>query len=93
MFVFPFLLFIANVSAAAGYQYDLRVDGLACPFCAYGIEKKIINTEGVTSIDFDLVKGLVIVKTSNKVSFTEPELKIIIHDAGFTLKSMTKKTM
>ncbi len=28
---------------AAGTQYNLRVDGLACPFCAYGIEKKLLR--------------------------------------------------
>ena len=26
---------------ADGTRYELRVDGLACPFCAYGIEKKL----------------------------------------------------
>ena len=39
---------IWNVAAfAAGTEYQLRVDGLACPFCAYGIEKKLKKTEGV----------------------------------------------
>jgi len=29
------LLFLQNVFAA-GTRYVMRVDGLACPFCAYG---------------------------------------------------------
>jgi len=35
-------LVLMSVSAFAAQQaYKLRVDGLACPFCAYGVEKKI----------------------------------------------------
>lgn len=26
---------------SAETRYELRVDGLACPYCAYGIEKKM----------------------------------------------------
>lgn len=82
----------SSSSFAGGTQYEMRVDGLACPFCAYGIEKKFTKTEGVETVDIDLKKGLVIVKTTEAKSFKEDELKTIIHDAGFTLKSMTEKT-
>jgi len=78
---------------AAGTQYDLRVDGLACPFCAYGIEKKFTKTEGVDSVDINLQKGLVVVKTDDGKTFSEDNLKEIINDAGFTLKSMTEKPL
>ncbi len=78
-------------SFAAGTQYDLRVDGLACPFCAYGIEKEFIRTEGVESVDIDLKNGLVIVTTSEGKQFSEAQLKAIVKDTGFTMKSMTQK--
>jgi len=78
---------------AAGTQYDIRVDGLACPFCAYGIEKKFSKTEGVNSVDIDIGKGLVIVKTVADKTFSEDELRTIIHDAGFTMKSFTHDTL
>lgn len=81
----------SSASFAGGTEYDLRVDGLACPFCAYGIEKKFTKTKGVESVDVDLKNGLVIVKTSEEKSFKEDELKTIINDAGFTMKSMTEK--
>ena len=87
------LLFWSGTSFAAGTQYDLRVDGLACPFCAYGIEKKFTKTEGVEKIDINLLKGLVIVDTIEGKTFTETELKQIIDDAGFTLKSVTEKAL
>ncbi len=80
-----------NFSFAVSTQYDIRVDGLACPFCAYGIEKSFIKTEGVKSVDIDLKNGLVIVKTENGKRFSEENLKKIIHDTGFTMKSMIEK--
>ncbi|MDT8383239.1 MAG: heavy-metal-associated domain-containing protein [Gammaproteobacteria bacterium] len=83
----------SGLAFAAGTQYDLRVDGLACPFCAYGIEKKFTKTEGVASVDIDLKNGLVIVKTAEGKTFTEDELKTLINDAGFTMKSMTEKPL
>lgn len=81
----------SSFSFAAGTQYDLRVDGLACPFCAYGIEKKFTKTQGVESVDIDLKNGLVVVKTVENKTFKEDELKSIINDTGFTMKSMTEK--
>ncbi|NOZ51615.1 MAG: heavy-metal-associated domain-containing protein [Gammaproteobacteria bacterium] len=76
---------------AAGTQYNLRVDGLSCPFCAYGIEKKLIKTEGVASVTFDLEKGLIKVKVGEGVILTEAQLKRLVDDAGFTLRSMSKQ--
>lgn len=78
---------------AVGTQYNLRVDGLSCPFCAYGIEKKLIRTEGVESVTFDLEKGLVIVKVEEGVILTEGQLKLLVDDAGFTLRSMTEQPL
>ncbi len=83
----------SSFSFAAGTQYEMRVDGLACPFCAYGIEKKFIKTEGVNSVDINIQKGLVIVKTAEGKIFKEDTLKEIINDAGFTLKSVTEKNL
>lgn len=88
-----FTLFWSATLFAAGTQYNLRVDGLACPFCSYGIEKKLINTEGVGSVTFDLEKGLVIVKTKEGVTLTESMLKQLIDDAGFTLRSMSEQPL
>ncbi|HHH13154.1 MAG TPA: copper chaperone, partial [Thiolapillus brandeum] len=40
-------LLLAQGAWAAGKHYEMRVDGLACPFCAYGIEKKFKAMKGV----------------------------------------------
>ena len=93
LLLISFILLCNSPAFAVGKQYDLRVDGLACPFCAYGIEKRFSKTEGVVSVEIDLKNGLVIVKTSDEKSFTEDQLRNIVKDAGFTMKSMSEKSL
>jgi len=93
IFIISLLSIWTNLAVAAGTEYDMRVDGLACPFCAYGIEKIFTKTEGVNSVDIDLKNGLVIVKTEAGKTFTEDQLKDIINDTGFTMKSVIEKPL
>ncbi len=78
---------------AAGTLYELRVDGLACPYCAYGIEKMLKKTKGVEKIDIDLNKGVVRVKVAEGVRLTESQMAKLINDTGFTLRGMTEKPL
>ena len=73
---------------AAYVRYELRVDGLACPYCAYGIEKKIKALDGVDkdSVEIKLNDGLVIFEADTESPLTEVALKTLINDAGFTLR-------
>ena len=78
---------------AAGTQYIMRVDGLACPYCAYGIEKKLKKVEGVEKIHVDLNKGLVTVNVSEGVILSEEKMKKLFKDAGFTYRNMKLKSL
>ena len=93
IFLAAIILFCSTTLFAAGTQYSLRVDGLSCPFCAYGIEKKLIHTEGVESVTVDLEKGLVIVNVQEGVVLTEAQLKQLVEDAGFTPRSMSEQLL
>ena len=88
IFLATIILLCSTTLFAAGTQYSLRVDGL---FCAYGIEKKLIRTAGVESVTVDLEKGLVIVNVEEGVVLTEARLKQLVHEAGFTLRSMSEQ--
>ncbi len=83
-----FLLFPSQAVFAAATQYEMRVDGLACPFCAYGIEKKFKAMEGTANIDVDLDKGLVRVDLAEGKKFTDEQMKALFEDSGFTFRSM-----
>ncbi|HHO69292.1 MAG TPA: copper chaperone [Gammaproteobacteria bacterium] len=85
----PILLLAWSAAAlAAGSHYVIRVDGLACPYCAYGVEKKLKAIDGVESIDVDLNKGVVTVDTAEGTVLTEDQLRTLFQDAGFTYRSM-----
>jgi copper chaperone len=80
---------IASTSALAdGTQYRMRVDGLACPYCAYGIEKNLKKIDGVEKIEVDLDKGLVIVDVASGATLTDEQMVKLFTDAGFTFRSM-----
>ena len=38
-------------------QYTIMVDGLGCPFCAYGLEKKFKEFKGVKGVQIDMETG------------------------------------
>lgn len=85
---------IASTAALAdGTQYVMRVDGLACPYCAYGIEKKLKQIQGVREIDVDLNKGLVTVDVAEGTQLTAPQMERLFEDAGFTYRSMETKPL
>ena len=80
-------------SAAAfadGTRYELRVDGLVCPFCAYGIEKKLNAIDGVDEVVIDLTSGLVTVDVTEGAVLNDSQMTELFNDAGFTYRSMTE---
>jgi copper chaperone len=82
-----------TAALAAGIRYVMRIDGLACPYCAYGIEKKLKAVDGVEKIDVDLNKGLVTVNVADGVELSDEQMTRLINDAGFTFRSMTKQAI
>ena len=87
------LLLLAPIhgALAGSTEYKIRVDGLACPFCAYGIEKKFNKIDGVESTHVDLAKGIVTVKTHD-VKLEDAQLKKLFEDAGFTYRGKQEST-
>ena len=83
-------LLLPVTAFAAQTQYQLQIDGLACPFCAYGIEKELIRTEGLETIDIDINAGTVTVTMAEGATMTEAQADQIVEDAGFTLREFTE---
>lgn len=69
-------------------QLTLRVDGLACPFCAYGLEKKIKKLEGYKSFDFLINEGKTTVKWQADKGLDLDAIHEAVRKAGFTLRSV-----
>jgi mercuric ion binding protein len=81
-------LALATATAFAGaHRYQLQVDGLACPFCAYGIEKNLQATKGVKTIRTDINSGTVTVTMATGASLSEAQARQIVKDSGFSLRN------
>lgn len=84
------ILAISIISAKAQIeQVTLRVDGLACPFCAYGLEKKIMRLKGISSYDVDMRAGKVFVGLKQDAQIELNVLHKVVKEAGFTLRSIS----
>lgn len=57
------LVLLAAASPAWAEEYRVHVNGLSCPFCAYGIEKKLGQIKGVEKVETDIAAGSVTVTT------------------------------
>ena len=67
----------------------IAVDGLACPFCAYGLEKKLKKLDGVEALTVDMEEGQVQMKLKEGVTVTEEQIYEAVTDAGFTVTEIT----
>ncbi len=88
--IFMFLVFFGLVGlvSAAVEKVTLRVDGLACPFCAYGLEKKIKELEGYKSFEVFLNEGRVIVGWRQDKLLDLESINEAVDKAGFTLRGV-----
>ena len=59
---------------------------MACPFCAYGVEKKIGGLDGVEKVEIEIEDGLVAVTLADGATLDEATAKQAIDEAGFTLR-------
>lgn len=80
----------ATAAFAAGPAYKLEVSGLACPFCAYGIEKKLNAIDGVESLQTNIAAGTVTVTMKDGATLEKAAAAKAVKDAGFTLNGFTE---
>lgn len=64
------------------------VDGLACPFCAYGLEKKLKNLDAIRALEVQLEEGRVLLTFKEGQSLTKEEIQQAVEKAGFTARKI-----
>lgn len=84
-------LALSLAALAGGPQYALGVKGLACPFCAYGIEKQLNQIDGVDAVEVDVETGRVLVTMEEGASLSRERAGQAVNDAGFTLGSFEQR--
>ncbi len=82
-------LAVVASSGAAGKTYLLEVQGLSCPFCAYGLEKKLKKLDGVNSVSIDLKSGEVELSADREL--TREQVEKAVKKAGFRLGAFRER--
>ncbi len=78
-----------TLSHAQLLRADLRVNGMACPFCAFGIEKKLRAVEGVEQVDVLLDEGEVRLTLASDNSCTVDAFEDAVGRAGFEIAGLS----
>ncbi len=81
---------LAGIARADDVQYDIRVDGITCPFCVATSERALKKIAGVHAVGSDLEAGTIFVCADSQVTFTDAQLKQLFLDKGFTYRSFEK---
>lgn len=80
--------FLTRAAHSQILEVTVTVEGLACPFCAYGIEKKLKRVEGVRSIDIDMNRGVVVLAAEKGRSVDIGQIPGAVKDSGFSSSQM-----
>ena len=82
-----FLLSAAPVDAQKKGDMDeftVQVDGLGCPFCAYGLEKKIKKLKGIKKVKIDMEEAVMTFKYPYEKALTLAAVEKQVDEAGYT---------
>lgn len=84
------LLLPWGTAAAEQYRYELRVDGMACAFCAYNATKHLGELPGVRpqAVDVELQNGTV--QIASHRSLAREAVASALESAGFSLLDITR---
>lgn len=77
-------------SMLRGASVTLRVDGMSCPFCAYGLEKRLREIEAVDDLIIRVSDGLVQIRVKEGRALTDEVLRDAVSRAGFSLREIER---
>lgn len=66
----------------------IQVDGLSCPFCAYGLEKNLKKIEGAKDIKIDVKGGYATLNIPKENQLSKEVFVKAVKDAGFTAREV-----
>ena len=79
---------LAGLARAEILSADLQVHGMSCPFCAFGIEKKLLAVDGVTKVEVLLDEGRLHLELEPGNTATIVALERAVGKAGFELAEL-----
>lgn len=65
-------------------EFTVQVDGLGCPFCAYGLEKKIKQLKGIKKVKIDMEEAIMSFKYPSEMELSIAAVEKQVDEAGYT---------
>ena len=69
----------------AGASVRLKVNGMVCPFCAYGLEKRLGEIASIDAVLIRISDGLVQIRMKEDQELTDEVLADVVKKSGFSL--------
>lgn len=93
LFAISMGLVLYAMPISAGFlSAQLDVNGLTCPFCAFGIEKKLLDVPGVRAVEVFLDEGRIALTFEPNSEATVNDLEQAVKKAGFELSGLSVET-
>lgn len=82
------LLTLLFSQSVFGSDVELKVKGISCPFCVYGIEKKLKKVEGIEAIQTNYKQSTIHLTRKGNVHLNLETLEKAVQDAGFSVDTI-----
>jgi len=82
------LVFFTCPAFARVSSLVVEVNGMACPFCAFGVEKRMQHVPGVESVAVDIQAGTARATAGHEGSIQYQDVPRAVKEAGFTAGDM-----
>ncbi|MBI4395789.1 MAG: heavy-metal-associated domain-containing protein [Elusimicrobia bacterium] len=74
---------VASTEGRLTGRVQMRIEGMACPFCAYGVEKHLKKVRGVEEAKVNLGEGTAAVTLKPGAEVTAEQVRQAVRKAGF----------
>lgn len=71
-------------------QIQVKILGMSCPFCVYGVEQKLKRLDGVEELDVELESGIATLTMEDEADLSNETLKTTVDDAGFEASAIVR---
>lgn len=73
-------------------EVEMVVTGLSCPFCAYGLEKRLREEiEDLSDLEIEARTGKVTFRVEDGSAYTDDDLRDVVRKAGFRVAELDRK--
>lgn len=82
--VLIFAIFFHPMISFAKQKVSVEVAGLSCPFCAFGLEKKLKQLPGVEKVVIKINEAKAEIEVADGKKITRGQIEQAVKEAGFT---------